>query len=935
MSVGAPEFLLLLLALVVVALVARRSLAGLGRARRRLALVLRLTVVALIVVALAEPAWTALTERVEVVLVVDRSRSIPAEQAREAAAVVEATLRRADRDRPVKVVAFAGDAAIEVAATAPTTAPTTGAGGQTPLEHERTSIEAGLRRGVGALDAGTRRRLVLLTDGNDGAGDALAAIAGARRAGAVVDVVGLTYRHDAEVLVEKVVAPATARPGEPFKVRVVSQATAATPGVLRVWLDGALVESRKVSLQVGANVEEVTLTAPAGGFARIEAAVEVPRDADAVPQNDVAYGFVHVPGAAEVLMVSIDDLGPGARPLADALRAAGLRVREVAPDALPLAAAALRDAHAVILDDVPAWSLSLAQQRALEAAVADLGVGLIMVGGPDAFGAGAWGGTPIEDALPVRMDPRTMAVLPRTGLALVIDRSGSMDGEKLDMAKAAALATASTLGQQDLLGVASFDSSAEWTVPLGSAGDHARIRQQVGALASGGGTDVSTGLRLAVHAMRGADAAVKHIIVLTDGRTQGDDPVQLAIAARAAGITTSAVALGPDADDELLRRVARAGGGRFYDVDRPRDVPRAFVKEVQRVARPLLREAAFTPALRGDDAPLAALGGLPPLGGLVVTEAKPRAAVPLVGPEGVPVLARWQYGVGRAAAFTSDARPRWAAAWLGWPGFQAFWAQAVRWVARDVEDAAGITVSARREGDLARVSVDALDAAGELIDGLQLTARVRAPDGTAREARLVQRGAGRYEGELPVAGSGVFEVAVVARTSDGRERAVGAPAGLVVPKADEFTHVRGDRAALEALAHAGGGRVLRPWEVVEGRVDLFDASDLPAQDGEREGWPPLLAAAVVLLLLDVAARRVAFSLPRSTPAEPRRLPPAPPLPPLDLTPAPEPMPPGPSAAGPLEPPPAGADGAPDDDAATTSRLLAAKRRATGPRPGSP
>src|SRR5690606_23631434 len=148
-----------------------------------------------------------------------------------------------------------------------------------------------------------------------------------------------------------------------------------------------------------------------------------------------------------------------------------------------------RDAHAVILDDVPAWSLSLAQQRALEAAVADLGVGLIMVGGPDAFGAGAWGGTPIEDALPVRMDPRTMAVLPRTGLALVIDRSGSLDGEELDMAKAAALATASTLGQQDLLGVASFDSSAEWTVPLGSAGDHARIRQQVGALASGGAAE--------------------------------------------------------------------------------------------------------------------------------------------------------------------------------------------------------------------------------------------------------------------------------------------------------------------------------------------------------------------------------------------------------------------------------------------------------------
>src|SRR5690606_23842859 len=186
-------------------------------------------------------------------------------------------------------------------------------------------------------------------------------------------------------------------------------------------------------------------------------------------------------------------------------------------------------------------------------------------------------------------------------------------------------------------------------------------------------------------------------------------------------------------------------------------------------------------------------------------------------------------------------------------------AQTLRWVARETEDE-GVTVSVQRAGDRARVTVDALDDASQLVDGLQLTARGRAPDGSTIETQLVQRGAGRYEGELPVPRSGAYELSVVARQADGRERQAGA-AGLVVPYADEFRHVRSNQPALEELARAGGGRLLRPREIVEERVDLFDASDLPDREGDREGWPPLLAAAVVLFLLDVAVRRVAFDLP--------------------------------------------------------------------------
>lgn len=944
----APELLAALLVLVpALALLARGSIAGLAGPRRALALAVRTLLVAAIVLALADVEWRDLARDVQVVAVLDRSRSIPDAAARDGLAAVEALRAGAGPGRRARLVVFGGDAAVE-ATLAPDRPPASRVDPPASLiDPWASDLEAGLRRGLDALDPDARGRLLLLSDGRATRGDALRAVAAARSRGVPVDVAPLAYRLETEVMVERLVTPRSVRPREPYEVRVVVEATAPAAATLHLWREGALLESRDVRLAAGANVEAFQVTDEAPGLTRLEATVTLAAGPDARPQNDAAGGFVHVRGPTRVLyLYEAPDLPATAR----TLEAAGLRLDVRRPAEAPTGAHGYLDLDGVVLDDCPRAAFSSAQVAALAAAVGDRGVGLVAIGGPDAFGAGEWAGTPLEEALPVLCAPRDPTAVPSTALVLVLDRSGSMEGEKLEQARKAAWLAADALSSRDEVGVVAFDSSADWVVRLGPAGGSGAARRAaIGSLGAGGGTDLGPGLRAAHAALRGArQAAVKHVIVLTDGRSAGADHPQQAARMRLDGITVSAVGVGPDADQELLKTLARAGGGKHLPVPRPEELPRVFVRETQRVARALIRNVSFTPSIEPGSAVLQGIDRLPPLEGHVLVEAKPRAAVAARGPDGAPLLALWQFGLGRTLAFTSDGGARWAGAWMGWEGHRAFWSQAVRWTLRDVDDDP-LQVSCVRRGGEALIVVDA-DAEEEL----QLVARVRAPGATeARVVPLRPRGGGRYEALAPAAEPGVHAVSLALVGPDGAERPAGASA-VVVPWSDELRATSWDEEALRALAAAGGGRLVTPWQLRAGEVDPWSAEGCGPRDAPREAWPALLAAAVALLLLDVAVRRV--SLPARRQPAPAPVPAAPAPGTIDrlrdavdragrrgvaLAAAP-PVEAAAPAVPPAAPAPGGADAgaarpgpAADGPADLTARLLAAKRRARGPGPTGP
>ncbi|MGH7132675.1 MAG: VWA domain-containing protein, partial [Phycisphaerales bacterium] len=580
---------------------------------------------------------------------------------------------------------------------------------------EGTDIAAAIRTAMLLFPPDASRRIVLISDGVQTQGDAMAAAreAGGARATAVggktdglsratpIDVVPLRYQAAREVLVESVDVPARAPAGATITARVTLLASAPTTGMLRVTAEEKPVPmggkpSQRVELKAGRNVVVVSVPLGPGRIHKLDALFEpdapVPGQpsSDTLAANNRAEAFVVTPGVGGVLIV--DGVGDAtsqspADVLARALRRENMRVDLVAPGAMPIDLLRLQAFDAVILDNVPADALGTPAQQMLVRYVTELGGGLIMVGGPESFGAGGWKGTPVEPILPVKLDLPERLVIPSAAVIFVIDTSGSMGHSVLgssrsqqDIANLGAATAIRSMDKSDLVGLIEFNSGYNVVFNLRANTDaEANAREGLG-LSPGGGTNMPPALDEAYRQLKNVKAQNKHVIVLSDGISRGKNRLAaIADAMKADGIRVSAIAVGDDADADGMAILADRTGGEFFRVRDPNTLPRIFVKAVRLVRSPMIREEPFVPAVLAPGSALVDgidLGSMPPLGGLTLTQ--PRAgkdvaetvsvSYVMATAEGEPVLAHWQAGLGQVAAFTSDAH-KWADKWLGWPGY--------------------------------------------------------------------------------------------------------------------------------------------------------------------------------------------------------------------------------------------------------------------------
>ncbi|MCA8924172.1 MAG: VWA domain-containing protein [Planctomycetes bacterium] len=856
---ASPSYLLLLPPLLLlVALWGRRSLAGLERWRRRLAWALRVSVVTLLVLALAEVEWRDLTQRVEVVFVVDRSQSIPEAKANEALALVNAAQARMGSTNDLgRVVVFGANAATEVQLR-PDGAPLTEL--RSVVRREHTDIERGLLQALDSFSPDVRGRIVLLSDGSETLGKASDAATKIRAQRIPIDVIPIEYDYAREVLVEKLVVDEEAKVGEPFLARVVMSAQAPTPARVTLYQGDTALRSREVTLQPGPNVEQFELVLESPEFFRLRAVVEpLDKADDQLYQNNAAHAFVFARGQSHVLYVGADS--ESGYFLRQALGREQVRIAVAQPRDVPTEALDLQRYHAVILDNVERSRFTERQQQALETAVNKQGVGLVMIGGEDSFGAGDWRGSPVETALPVNMEIKQEEVIPDGALVMIIHSCELPEGNAA--AVKVCKRAVDGLSGKDQVGVLVYDpmAGATWAVPFRQARNKPAIKRQIDNMAFGDMPDFKAIFRQALLKLQNAQAGVKHMILMSDGDPSPPDAAMLNACVQNK-ITVSTICYGahggPNGPDTFtMKRIARLTGGKYYYVNSVKQLPRIFMKESQRVSRPLIVEKTFVPLVRGRSPVLNGIDSSPPLHGHVLTEPKPTATVALVSPENAPILAHWQHGVGRSLAFTSDATSRWAADWVQWGGYQSFWAQALRWVSKEVQDTT-LAPSTRVEGDRGKIALDAISPDGELIDGLRVTAKVTTPDGRQElELPLTQRGAGRYEGDFPIAGIGTYNVHLVSRSEDG-EREHTLTTGLVVPYSEEFKRLESDRPFLEELARQAGGEVVDPARVLSGEHDFWDRARLDERVALERRWAWVLTVAVFLFLLDVAVRRVAI-----------------------------------------------------------------------------
>jgi Mg-chelatase subunit ChlD len=837
----------------------------LPRGRRIASLVIRLVLVACLGASLAGARLALPSDRLSVVFLVDASASMVDATREELLAFARAAMREMPEGDTAGVVVFGANALVDRLPSQldelrePSSVPVVGA----------TDIGAAVRLSTAIFPAGTQQRLVLLSDGNDTAGQSEQAILAAARRGVRLDVVlpnGATY---GEALIDDVDAPAGARVGESIQLTVRVRATIATAATLRLLADGETVATRQLRLEPGTIAVSFTLEADEPGFHVFRAVLEPEEDHFA--ENNAADAYVLVTGEPQILLATDDPAR--AADLIDALHAARQNITVVPSGGVPTSLATLAGFDAVVLDNVPAGDLGEATMASLQVYVRDLGKGLVMLGGRNSYGAGGYLNSPLEEVLPVYMTVRDRERSPDVALVAVVDKSGSMADchctsanqntgtsqtrgfEKVDIAKEAILRAADALAPTDQLGVVTFNENAQWALRTGPL-DLNGLQSSLGFEADGQ-TNIYAGLKAAYDDLVRNPAKLRHIILITDGWSTSGAYDALLADMRAAGITLSTIGTGGGSAD-ILRRLAEQSGGRYYNADDATTIPDIFLKETIRTAGEQIVEEPFQPIPSAPSEILLGLdsGRLPSLFGYNATTAKGTATVALLTGREDPLLAQWQYGLGRAAAWTSDTRQQWATDWIGTDAFGTLTAQLVAWTLPPQDDQ-GIDVrfSQGREG-LLNVEVTSLDEDSAPRNFYRTVVRLVGPGLDPLQASLEQVAPGRYAGTLRADEPGAYLVRV-AQTRDGADSA-SRTLGIVSPAAEEFRRLGVDEEALAGYARAGAGRSLEIDPEGEAAASVW-VHDIEAAAFPTPVWPFLLLLAMVLVPIDVGVRRVALT----------------------------------------------------------------------------
>jgi hypothetical protein len=837
-SLAAPLGLLGLMAVAAAVIVWRRFPPPLSRRGAWASLALRCAALLAITLALSGFALQLPASAQTLIVVVDRSASIENALAGEAATVqrLRAGLHPDDR---FGIVTFGGDAVVEQPAVAASDSAFSGFA--TQPNANATDLEGALRLAASLLPGDTRKHIVILSDGRQNTGDALTEVALLHEGGIRVDVLPVDVPTGPEVLVATLRAPTSVPPGAGFGVRAIISSNVTTSAGVTVSEDGTVIATRRLALAPGDSEIDVQLPPASPGMHDIR--VSITPALDTFEQNNAADTLVQVLGPQRVL-VAEGGPGEGAN-LAAALHAAGIQATVVDPASLPSTPTAVAAYQAVALVDVSAQQLDAAQMEAVRSATENLGVGLSVFGGTNTLGPGGFSGTPLETALPVDMQVRNPQQKPPVAVVLVLESVESNAGDAV--VRGAARALVEKLSSRDYVGVT--DSITGLAVPLQPVGNRTTVEKAILGIANfGDPPSYDPYIADAEHALLAHPGTVRHVILLGDGDSQ---PVSASLIAGlvANGITVSAVGVDIDGNPQnmaMMRTVAREGNGRFYQSESPDQVPDILLQESQTALKPWIVEQPFIaqpgtpgPALAGVDT-----AAIPVLGGYVATTAKAAAEVALYAADHDPLLATWQYGLGEAAVWTSDTTGRWTAALLASPGGGRLLANVVA-VTLPLQQDPRLQLTATAQGTSAQLNL----AATSLPQGATVQADVVAPDGTATTVDLVATGPGRYTGDVTAPEVGPYGVRLVA-TASGRVVA-SASGGFTVPYSPEYRYLGTDRTFLAQVAARGGGRML-------GDAAAAAAVALPPSSVVVTLAAGLLGAALVLLVADIALRRLAF-----------------------------------------------------------------------------
>jgi uncharacterized membrane protein len=707
-----------------------------------------------------------------------------------------------------------------------------------------TDLAAGLRLAAAILPPNSQQHIVLLTDGEQNLEDALPEAQLLQQQGIRLDIVPLPNTTAPDARIDDFTAPASLRTNEHFVLHLKISSSVAQSAILRIYLDTKILSQQKIALPVGQQELSFEMLAPPVGFHTYRATLEASQSA--IAQNKEASAFVNVQGPPRVLVIE-GQPGSGQNIIAS-LQATHINVTTGSPGDVPTTLDALAQYSSVVLADVPAVELGNTRMAILQSFVRDLGHGLVVSGGQNSYGVGGYTDTPLEQTLPVRMDIPQHKETPTIAVVLIVE---SLEEQtQINISKEAAKGVIGLLTARDQVGISAGYGTL--SIKMQYVTDKKGIDKQIDTMNPVDPPSYNPDFANAEQELLHTNAKIKHIILLGDGDAYDSYASQVTKLANE-NITVSTVetnAMGPE-DLATMQQIAQWGKGRFYRADDPSAIPQILLKETERAARRSLINETFHPVVVGNNPILTGLNTLPTLDGYVATSPKPAAQMVLVSHLDDPVLAVWQYGLGRVAAWTSDSLGLWTKNWITWNNAPRWWANLVTWTL-PASSTNNININGTVTNGVGELTVDVPFTTTGSNGQQQVQVHIIGPDFSQQTVNLQPTAPERWEGTFPAGQVGAYLLQVTWRGGGQKEASLTNTTGLVVPYSPEYRLQGTDMRFLTLLARAGSGTLLGSGDT----TSVFSESLKPATASVPiTFW--LLILAALLLPIDIAARRLA------------------------------------------------------------------------------
>jgi uncharacterized membrane protein len=857
---------MLLAAIPVLIFVQRRARLSTAKWRKRVTFFLRGAALLCAILALANLHRTHREQRLAIVFLIDASESIQPTQYEEVSEQIDAAVAKLKPTDKFGIISFAREAVVLLEVRQKQDQPTEIASivsrktlVKQTMRRDGTDMLTALKRAIALLPDNYHQRIILFSDGiHNAGGTSLKSYIPLLSASNVeILTTPLGTLNDA-VRVVQLQIPSQARKGQRFEVSAVIETDGSIPTfTATLYRDGMSIGEYEWTLPTG--IHPVSLTAGQSleeGNHRYTLRVDV---TDEIPENNQGHGIVTIQDEPHALYVEGDQAHATVFPdpvgavsnrtghntdLKTVLKDNGFVIETVSPPELPTELVELQRSDILILSNVSAEVLSSEQLQSIENYVRDLGHGLVVIGGERAFGPGGYTDTALERTLPVEMTPRERK--DTVAIVFVLDTSGSMANyvearQKIGLAIEGVRAGIRNLDEEDEAGILGFNVDVHTISELTS--NHEVLHQTVGQLKpTGGTTKMKEATERAYEMLKANDAKRKHIVLLSDGKSDGDASAFLDVAKQItdARMSITTIAIG-DANKELLTRFAERGDGRAVFVENIQQLPAILTDAVRETQRYIVQEP-FRPVIATMESIVAGIGTPPQLHGYVATTEKETAQVFIHSHKDEPILAGWNFGLGKAVAWTSDVKPAWAKAWIPWQNFGKFWGQVINWTLPAVDTGSDFDLRVSMQHGFAEVNIDT-----RTPSEASYKVHVVGPDRGSEIVDIQQVTPTRYSGAFQTQDSGSY--IVTAEREGDRRRSVET---VSLPYPAEYAAFRVDAAVLKMLATGTAGiheptpaQVAAPAGTpIERQVSLSQA---------------LLVVAAILFVLEMILRRFSIT----------------------------------------------------------------------------